>query len=78
VIGGHFVERRRHSRRSSPLALAPPGIVQLGIVPLDANGAIVLPASNPGVGGAIAVQAVVLDATFAPRGTSVALSLRLQ
>lgn len=59
-------------------ALAPPGIVQLGIVPLDANGAIALPASNPGVGGAIAVQAVVLDATFAPRGTSVALSLRLQ
>ncbi|MBK6939102.1 MAG: hypothetical protein IPH13_02700 [Planctomycetes bacterium] len=59
-------------------ALLPPTLVQLGVVPLDSGGAVSLPASNPGVGASIAVQAVVFDATLTARGTSQVLDLGLQ
>ncbi|MBL8768120.1 MAG: hypothetical protein JNL94_12170 [Planctomycetes bacterium] len=59
-------------------ALLPPTLVHLGVVPLDATGAASLPASNPGIGATIAIQAVVFDATLTPRGTSQALDLGLQ
>lgn len=56
-------------------ALLPPSIVVLGTFPLDATGALTLPATNPGIGASIAIQAIVFE--NAPRGTSTALTLGL-